>query len=78
LLTLSLNSDKLFGTTKKGDAVNQTDDDKPEPPADKSKELLKIISTQELFGEEREICIEHGAERYVLRITRRGKLILQK
>jgi hemin uptake protein HemP len=38
----------------------------------------KVISTQQLFAGEREICIEHEGECYLLRITRRGKLILQK
>ncbi len=38
----------------------------------------KVVSTKELFDGEREICIEHGGERYRLRITRRNKLILQK
>jgi hemin uptake protein HemP len=42
------------------------------------KNAPKVVSTQELFAGEREICIEHDGERYVLRITRRGKLILQK
>lgn len=39
---------------------------------------LPVISTTELFRESREILIEHDGERYRLRITRRGKLILQK
>ena len=38
----------------------------------------KVIQTKDLFGTEREICLEHDGERYRLRITRRGKLILQK
>ena len=38
----------------------------------------KIVSTLDLFQGQREICIEHDGERYKLRITRRGKLILQK
>jgi hemin uptake protein HemP len=38
----------------------------------------RIIVAQELFAGQREICIEHDGERYRLRITRRGKLILQK
>jgi hemin uptake protein HemP len=46
--------------------------------ADESKELPKVVSAQELFAGAREICIEHAGEHYVLRITRRGKLILQK
>lgn len=37
-----------------------------------------VIRTEELFGERREVWIEHNGERYRLRITRRGKLILQK
>lgn len=37
-----------------------------------------VVRTQELFGEHREIVIDHEGERYRLRITRRGKLILQK
>jgi hemin uptake protein HemP len=38
----------------------------------------KVVTTEALFEGQREICIEHEGERYVLRITRRGKLILQK
>jgi hemin uptake protein HemP len=48
------------------------------PPARETKDPPKVVSAQELFAGEREICIEHEGERYVLRITRRGKLILQK
>jgi hemin uptake protein HemP len=43
-----------------------------------SKTSPKVVSAQDLFAGEREICIDHEGERYVLRITRRGKLILQK
>lgn len=43
-----------------------------------SEESPKVVQTQELFQGEREIYIEHEGERYRLRITRRGKLILQK
>jgi hemin uptake protein HemP len=49
------------------------DDDQPTPPA-----AAKVVRTQELFGAEKEIVIDHEGERYRLRITRRGKLILQK
>jgi hemin uptake protein HemP len=38
----------------------------------------KVVQAEELFGDRREIVIEHEGERYRLRITRRGKLILQK
>jgi hemin uptake protein HemP len=37
-----------------------------------------VIPSDRLFGECREVWIEHGGERYRLRITRRNKLILQK
>ena len=37
-----------------------------------------VVRSQELFGAAKEIVIEHEGERYRLRITRRGKLILQK
>jgi hemin uptake protein HemP len=43
-----------------------------------SEETPKVVSTLDLFEGTREICIEHEGERYRLRITRRGKLILQK
>jgi hemin uptake protein HemP len=38
----------------------------------------KVVRTEELFGTSREIWIELDGVRYRLRITRRGKLILQK
>lgn len=41
------------------------------PPARK-------LQAQELFAGSSEVWIEHEGERYRLRITRRGKLILQK
>lgn len=37
-----------------------------------------VVDSQLLFLGQREIWIEHEGERYRLRITRRGKLILQK
>ena len=37
-----------------------------------------VVDSQKLFQGQREIWIEHEGERYRLRITRRGKLILQK
>jgi len=42
----------------------------PQPPA--------VVLARQLFGERREIVIEHDGVRYRLRITRRNKLILQK
>lgn len=37
-----------------------------------------VYQTRELFGLKREIIIEHGEAQYRLRITKAGKLILNK
>ena len=50
-------------------------DTRDEPPRE---EPRKVVRAEELFGESREIWIELDGVRYRLRITRRGKLILQK
>lgn len=39
---------------------------------------LQTYSTRRLFGEASEICLEHEGTRYLLKITRQGKLILNK
>lgn len=36
------------------------------------------LSSSELFGNDRQILIQHGVSEYLLRITRQGKLILTK
>ena len=51
------------------------DDTDAAPPAGES---AVVIPAEQIFGERREVWIEHNGERYRLRITRRGKLILQK
>jgi hemin uptake protein HemP len=38
----------------------------------------RVLKAEELFGQQREVWIELDGVRYRLRITRRGKLILQK
>lgn len=38
----------------------------------------EVLPSEMLFQGQREVWIEHEGERYRLRITRRGKLILQK
>lgn len=38
----------------------------------------KLISSDELFGEERQILIDHAGSVYRLQITKQGKLILTK
>ena len=61
--------------------MNEPDKPPPDastPPDDKSDNLPRVVSAQEIFEGDREICIEHDGENYRLRITRRNKLILQK
>ncbi len=61
--------------------MNKPNDTSSETPAGESEEPqgnVRILSTQEIFQGEREICIKHEGEIYRLRITRRNKLILQK
>ena len=43
-----------------------------------SAEPARVLKAEELFGTHRELWIELDGVRYRLRITRRGKLILQK
>lgn len=38
----------------------------------------KLITSDELFGDERQIFIDHGGSVYRLQITKQGKLILTK
>jgi hemin uptake protein HemP len=50
-------------------------------PADSSammRPARRVIRSEELFGCGREVCIEHQGDLYVLRLTRLGKLILNK
>jgi hemin uptake protein HemP len=55
---------------------DQDRDDADVAPA--SEEPAVVIPAAQIFGDRREVWIEHNGERYRLRITRRGKLILQK
>jgi hemin uptake protein HemP len=55
---------------------DETDEDeREEPPTEGERRTIKA---EELFAGQREVCIELDGVRYRLRITRRGKLILQK
>lgn len=49
----------------------QSDENSPATPPE-------IVPSESIFKEAREVWIEHRGERYRLRITRKGKLILQK
>lgn len=57
-------------------ANDETDD--RTPVSDSQPEPERIVRAEELFRDRQELWIELHGERYRLRITRRGKLILQK
>ncbi len=42
------------------------------PPAE------RVVTTRELLGNSTRIWIEHAAQRYLLQVTRSGKLIMTK
>jgi hemin uptake protein HemP len=48
------------------------------PPTAAAPAPDRVLTTQELLGGGNRLWIEHAAERYLLRITRSGKLILTK
>jgi hemin uptake protein HemP len=52
--------------------------DIPQPPAAESTAVPRIVSSESLLAGQRELLIQHGAERYRLRLTASNKLILVK
>jgi hemin uptake protein HemP len=50
----------------------------PRPDENAPSDAPPVVDARHLFGGRREVWIEHDGVRYRLRITRRGKLILQK
>jgi hemin uptake protein HemP len=53
--------------------------DKPQtPPPPARPQPERVVTTKELLGGAHRIWIEHAAERYLLQVTRSGKLILTK
>jgi hemin uptake protein HemP len=61
------------GHIKESPPVSET---APRPKSKPSTE--RVITTQELLGGAQRIWIEHAADRYLLQVTRSGKLILTK
>jgi hemin uptake protein HemP len=55
-----------------------SDDDSERDDTPPGTEPSRVLRAAELFGDSREVWIELDGVRYRLRITRRGKLILQK
>jgi len=48
------------------------------PPSTRFLQGRRIIRSEELFGLNREVRIQHQGDLYVLRLTKLGKLILNK
>jgi hemin uptake protein HemP len=48
------------------------------PAAVTTAPAVRVVSTKDLLGGAHRIWIEHATERYLLQVTRSGKLILTK
>jgi hemin uptake protein HemP len=59
-------------------AMNEPEIDHDERQDEKTQEPPRVLNAEEIFAGKREVLIELDGVRYRLRITRRGKLILQK
>ena len=58
--------------------MSDTENDQDERIDEQSAEPPRVLNAEEIFAGKREVWIELDGVRYRLRITRRGKLILQK
>jgi hemin uptake protein HemP len=61
-----------------GERVRAMTDNEADDERDGQEEQENVVRAEELFAGKREVWIELDGVRYRLRITRRGKLILQK
>jgi hemin uptake protein HemP len=52
--------------------------DNQPPPRTNSKPAVPEVTSEELLRGHKELLIRHGEETYRLKLTRSGKLILQK
>ena len=50
----------------------------PPQPVSTAQDAQTVVDSFDIFHGQKEVWIVHEGERYRLRITRRGKLILQK
>ena len=57
--------------------MSESEQRRPEEPVLPRQEQI-VWRSEELFRDQREVLIRHGEEVYRLRITRQGKLILNK
>jgi hemin uptake protein HemP len=57
---------------------SQKTNQKPAAPRTTDPSHLPVFDSRTLFGSAVQVLIDHGEERYVLRRTRHGKLLLTK
>ena len=50
----------------------------PAPAPAANTPTVRVVSTKDLLGGAHRLWIEHATERYLLQVTRNGKLILTK
>jgi hemin uptake protein HemP len=80
-LTLSLNKIRCCSGEASIEDMTMSEPNEREKDSRENPEpslSARIIPAEEIFGDQREVLIELDGERYRLRITRRGRLILQK
>jgi hemin uptake protein HemP len=58
--------------------IRQKQQDKAHSPPLSLSDEKRVLTVEELFAGTREVLIRHQAELYRLKITRQGKLILNK
>lgn len=58
------------------ETASSADEELPRPPSPRPS--LREIAIEDLLGVDGQIVIRHGAERYLLRLTRQNRLLLTK
>lgn len=80
--SLTLRYARGVGMVSSNDSPSSMPPDQPPAAsglsASSAPQSLRVIPADDLFGEEKEVLIQNGADLYRLRRTRNGKLILCK
>lgn len=72
------NQHGLPARTAETQVSNDNDLARPSEPPAPAERAKRTIESRELFGSENEILISHAGAIYRMKITRQGKLILNK
>ena len=67
-----------MAATVSGELDNHADGDNGALPARDLVGSMLIVDSEQLFGQKRELLIRHEGQLYRLKITRNGKLVLNK